>query len=233
MAGSVRGGDFLGRKAEWMIAVRRKQQQHVPQPRVIARPHLWIPGIAPFPKALRPLVIPGSQTFATVGSFNFTVPNHNSLTADARGAGGGGGGVEVHAGSATPGGAGGYSYFNAPTGNVVGYGGSGGPNGYNGAVGASGTGLNGDGNITGGGAAGGVGGYAPGFGGGPAGGSAQGGSGGPGGRAYKTWIEGQLVPLSVITIVVGPGGSPGVSEQISGASGPAYGAAGAVYVSWS
>jgi hypothetical protein len=180
----------------------------------------------------------GSASWGTPGTYYFTVPHHNSFNADVYGAAGGGGGCSTSDYYASPpqAGAGGYSYFNAPTGNLVGWGGNGGYFGgdwYDGGLstgpsGEHGTGANGDGNVYAGGAAPGAGGYmsvVP---------SWRGGPGGYGGRAYRSWGRGVLVPGSVIEIVVGQGGPPGgvaaPSPQYFVQGG--WGNNGAVYVSW-
>jgi len=170
------------------------------------------------------------MSFTVPGTYSFTVPAYHTFAADARGSGGGGGGITNGGGD---GAAGGYSYFNAPTGNLVGYGGNGGTHGdyttgIHGTNGAPGTGVGGDGNITGGGAAGG---NPVTY---PANGSVyDGGYGGAGGRAYKAWAKGSLLtPRSVITIVVGSGGAPGPIGNGLFTPG-SYGGNGAVYLSWS
>lgn len=43
-----------------------------------------------------PVVVPGSASFTSPGSFGFTVPLYNTLTADSRGAGGGGTGTNQY-----------------------------------------------------------------------------------------------------------------------------------------
>jgi hypothetical protein len=183
-------------------------------------------------------VVGGSASWGTPGVYNFTIPHHNVFNADVYGAGGGGGGCSTsdYYGSPPQAGAGGLSYFNAPTGNLVGYGGNGGYYGgdwYDGGLstgpgGEHGTGVNGDGNVYAGGAGPGGGGYfsvVP---------SWRGGPGGYGGRAYRSWARGVMAPGSVIQIVVGQGGSPGGVA----APNPEYfvqggwGGNGAVYVSW-
>jgi hypothetical protein len=216
----------------------------VPQRRVL-RPRLAIPGIAPLPRGLR-VVTPGSANYTTPGAYSFTVPEFNSFFADVRGASGGGGGVWLTGPYSTDGTAGGYSYFNAPTGNLVGYGGGGGGRAYyhaeapseweyydysvrQGAQGAHGSGVNGDYNGYGDATTGGLGADRN-------NGEFRGGRGGNGARAYRTWVYGSaLLPQSVITVVVGARGSPGQSEQnpqipVTPAQ---YGVNGAVYLSWS
>jgi hypothetical protein len=201
-----------------------------------------IPSLRRIIPSAGPVVIPGSVSYTTPGTYSFTVPNYRLLTADARGASGGGGGIWVSGAYSTDGTAGGYSYFYYSPGvaNLVGYGGGGGGRGYfndingdpnpvSGANGAHGSGANGDYNGYGDATAGGAGAYI-------AGGGPVGGTGGNGARAYKTWAKGSvLVPKSVITVVVGAGGSPGNSEY--NASYTTYGAGagvnGAVYISWS
>jgi len=189
--------------------------------------------IAPFRRMMpsaAPTITPGSVSFTTPGTYNFEVPYFHTLTSDCRGAGGGGAACTVYA--RIPGNAGGYSYFNAPTGNVVGYGGQGGE-GRNlaesseigGHAGAHGTGLNGDTNITAGGSPGGYQGVYT------QNGAYGGGPGGYGGRAVKTWVRGLLVPRSIIQVLVGAGGVQSFGDQYSTPAGP--GVNGAVYISWS
>lgn len=167
----------------------------------------------PFPFAMhRPDVTPGSVSFTTVGTFQFTVPEHNTLTVVVRGGGGGGTG-RTH-------GAGQSSSF----GDITATGG--------GTYNEPGTGINGDQNYTGGlgGTSGGVGDGGPGgagaYGGGAGGvgvskpGSAPGGGGSganiyfaplPGGAgggcAVKVYNEGLLTPGAQVTVVVGAGGT--------------------------
>lgn len=189
-----------------------------------------------------PTIIPGSVSFLTPGTYSFEVPYHHTLFADARGASGGGGGIswsQDDGATNHAGGSGGYSYFNAPTGNVVGYGGAGGqgidnyPGPYTGANGAHGTGLNGDYNGTGDATTGGVGAAFP-----TAGAEFYAGNGGNGARAYKTWASGLITPKSLITVVVGAGGARGAewfggTQDYSGFSPhSAAGVNGAVYISW-
>jgi hypothetical protein len=184
----------------------------------------------PMARSTRPPVTPGSVTYSTPGTYSFTVPNFNTLTATARGASGGGGstgswaldhadfgegcniwGVVNHLGG-NPGGGGGLSSFN---GSVVGNGGGGGggPAAANNATGVAGTqggASGGDTNTPGGGTSG------------AAGGPNEckvvdagaygtrcrgtGGTGGNGGLAQKSYSFGQLTPGSTITIVVGAKG---------------------------
>jgi hypothetical protein len=190
-----------------------------------------------FSIAIASPVTAGSVAYTTPGVYYFTVPAYNSLTADVRGAGGGGGGyTTIDFFAAPPRSAdGGYSYFNAPTGNLVGYGGQGGEYGfvgddfYTGANGAHGSGVNGDYN-----------GYADGAGGGAPASQMyvpawRGGYGGNGARAYRTWYaNGPLVPGSVIQIVVGTGGARGevIHYQPQYGYVASGGGNGAVYLSW-
>jgi hypothetical protein len=179
-----------------------------------------------------PTIIPGSVSYTSPGTYNFTVPYFHSLLADVRGASGGGGGYSEDS-SVYNGSAGGYSYFNAPTGNLVGYGGQGGGGGNsyagNGADGAHGSGVNGDYNGYGDATAGGAHAYMTSY---P---SLFGGNGGNGARAYRTWTKAQniLIPKSVITVVVGARGeaAPWNGDPYITSAQP--GVAGAVYISWS
>lgn len=178
-------------------------------------------------------VVPGSQAFTAPGTYTFIVPPYTSLTADARGAGGGGGGSRYTGYYIYQGDPGNYSYFAAPTGTVIGYGGSGG-SGSNwsppvgGVQGAHGMASGGDSNITGGGSPGGQGSIIT-----IGGGSLYGGPGGYGGRAVKTWGLGQLTPGTAITVVVGAGGAASPCEPVAIAQYNTAGANGAVYISWS
>lgn len=190
----------------------------------------------PFPiAALAEDVVPGSQSYTVTGTYQFLVPNYNTLTVTVRG--GGAQGYEYG-----PGNAGGASSFN---GNVIANGGqspvntdaggaggtaSGGDQNYTGESGALGTITGGTGGAgANGGGAGGTdnkgAGVAPG--GGGAGGviyfvGAPGGGGG--GCAVKTYTSG-LVVGSLVEVIVGAGG----------AGAPASGGAGArgqVDISW-
>ncbi|KRQ99283.1 hypothetical protein [Bradyrhizobium valentinum] len=236
------------------LAARKPSHLLVPERRVlipqrrVLRPRHALPGIAPLPVVARPPVTPGSTNYTTPGTYSFTVPHFNSFFADVRGASGGGGGVFLTGPYSTDGTAGGYSYFNAPTGNLVGYGGGGGGRAYyhaeapseweyydysvrQGANGAHGTGVNGDYNGTGDATSGGAGAYTY-------NGEFRGGAGGNGARAYRTWLYGSaLTPGSTITVVVGARGSSGQSETNPALQGnfaqAQYGVNGAVYLSWS
>lgn len=191
----------------------------------------------PFPILLmKGPVFPGSQLFTTPGTFQFQVPEYNTLTVTVRG--GGGQGFGLGAGYN-----GGNSSFN---GDVIGEGGHAPVDAS--AGGAGGNGIGGDQNFTGGtgggaqaliggsggngangGGAGGSGnsaaGQAPG--GGGSGGNIMGAGmpgGGGGGCAVKTY-HGELPPGAIITVVVGDGGNLAV-----GAGG--RGARGQVDISW-
>lgn len=177
-------------------------------------------------------VVPGSAAYTSPGTYTFIVPAYTTLTADVRGAGGGGAGSRYTGYYIYYGDNGNYSYFNAPTGNVVGYGGNGG-SGSNwnppvgGVQGAHGAAVGGDSNITGGGSPGGQGSVIT------LAGSLYGGPGGYGGRAVKTWALGQLTPGTAITIVVGAGGAASPCEPVGITQYNTAGVAGAVYLSWS
>jgi hypothetical protein len=189
----------------------------------------------PFPIAALPdMVVPGSESFTTPGTYQFTVPEYNALTVTVRGGGGQGFGL-------APGYNGGNSSFN---GNVIAYGGQAATE----ALGAGGGASGGDQNYTGGpggssqplaGGAGGAGANGGGAGGtGNAGaGNAPGGGGagsvifftgmpggGGGGCAVKTY-HGELSVGAQITVVVGDGGN-----LVTGAGG--RGARGQVDISW-
>lgn len=177
-------------------------------------------------------VVPGSASYTTPGTYTFIVPPYTTLTADVRGAGGGGAGSRYTGYYIYYGDPGTVSYFNAPTGNVVGNGGSGG-SGSNwnppvgGVQGAHGTASGGDSNITGGGSPGGQGSIIT------LQGSLYGGPGGYGGRAVKSWSLGQLAPGTAITVVVGAGGAASPCEPVGITQYNTAGANGAVYLSWS
>jgi hypothetical protein len=175
-----------------------------------------------------PPVTPGSAGWGPT-TVSFLVPQYNTLTIDLYGAGGGGGN--------SPG-----MYYGAPYGNgengghtyipELGLYGTGGGVGYDwqggytrGAQGPHGYGINGDGNITAGGAGGGAGADFLGYGPGP---------GGNGGRAYKTYYRGSgPAPGTYITIVVGSGGAPGYFyDYYRGIVSGGYGGNGALYISW-
>src|SRR5262249_51846963 len=121
------------------VANGRVERQRLGRFRVvrgrIMRPLGTLPGMMPMGNIAR--VVPGSTTFSTPGTFFFTVPLYNALTADVKGAGGGGGGgaadcdgciltkaadcirgpsQDVNCGGGTDGGRGGSSSFN---GNVI------------------------------------------------------------------------------------------------------------------
>lgn len=198
--------------------------------------------ILPFRRIIpvsRPPVIPGSASYTTPGTYSLVIPQFNNLGLDVRGAGGGGQGAPGWVGfnGATNGGVGGnggYSqvYLQQDSGllNVVGYGGQG---GQVGATGTYGTGQGGDQNITGGGSAGGSAGYMAG--GDP---TIYGTNGGYGGRATRNQPFSVVAPGMTLIIIVGAAGPPGANAtlntpfpfyQVSAG----YGAAGAVYISWS
>jgi hypothetical protein len=192
-------------------------------------------------------IVPGSASYTSPGTYSLTVPaNFNTFVIDVRGGGGGGGGAGTLSpqGYGTAGGAGSQSYVTIPGwASMVGYAGDGGQpdtysgsfTWYDGAAGANGPAVNGDSNITGGGAAGGVGanihgGYNP----NP---RSVGGNGGYGGRSVRTFTKQQLIvqPRQTLTIVVGGGGAAGTFPNWTPAvyTYPQPGSAGAVYISWS
>lgn len=182
----------------------------------------------------RPAVTPGSQTYSTAGSFNFTVPNFNSLTVEVWGGGGSGAG-----GGGTGGNNGASSSWN---GTVVANGGTRGLGDF--SPGSGGTASGGDTNTTGGNAQINGGGNSPngglggpdgvvgnwptntnGLGQAPGGGGAghdpgEDGGGGGGGYSRKTYSPGQLTVGASIGIVVGAGGAqtattyPGAAGQV-------------------
>lgn len=151
------------------------------------------------------VVVPGSQDFTIPGTFQFIVPEYDTLTVDVRGAGGGG---SNNAPTGHMGTAGGDSSIAELS--LYAYGGARGPGG-NGdpqqsplPAGASGGASGGDINTVGGGAAGGRGGYYSQY------SLWLGGPGGYGGRAQKTIHFdgfGAPPPGTVLTVVIGAGGS--------------------------
>lgn len=204
-------------------------------------------------------VTPGSQSFTTAGSSNFTVPCYNTLTVKVWGAGGGGSGARTGNGTA-----GGQSKFNnaliangggGATANGVfacaspGYGAGGtasggttNTTGANGVKCAGGTGCTGPagagGNaptITGTSGAGactsgGASGNTPGGGGGGGGYYASpGNGGGGGGYSTKTYVPGELTPGASLPVVVGSGGTGGTGY--SSCNGGA-GKVGRVTITW-
>lgn len=183
------------------------------------------------------IVVPGSQSYTTPGTYTFNVPAFNTLTVTVNAGGGGGGGYSNGHPEMYNGGNGGNSSFAS----VSAEGGLGGavcvalysdihnqfPNGSPG--GSSG----GDSNFTGTGGAGGQGyksasydlgsdSYAYG----------DAGYGGAGGRSVKTYIAGALG--ATVTVVVGAGGAAGGVANTAGITQyPTAGANGAVLISWS
>ena len=222
----------------------------VPKRDIIRPPaRLFIPGLLPAPQILGAVreVNPGSQSWSTPGTYNFTLPAFNTLIATVKGAGGGGSsaGYADFAGNGFTGivgSNGGQSQFGS---NLIAGGGLGGPGGstYNTAspmaAGASGTGYGGDQNFTGQGANGGVWGQAYHyeylgwwF-------RSYGGNGGPGGKTIKTYTYGTggMVLGAVIQIVVGAGGPPAYQYPVqylgSIEQWPSAGLNGSVQISWS
>lgn len=166
----------------------------------------------------------GSQTYATPGTYTFTVPQYTgTLTVTVNGAGGGGAGGC------------GFTYFDGPNacssgdgggqsvfGGIIGYGGSGASREYGSPnAGANGGASGGDTNGAGDGALGGAGGMSAGriL-------SAPGGAGstdyypgervsagGNGGRAAKSFTTTTLAPGTSVTVTVGSGGAGGVGTE--------------------
>lgn len=147
----------------------------------------------------------GSQSYATAGTYTFTVPSgYGQLTVTVRGAGGGGGGGGYY-GSQTgrPGTAGSRSSFNV---SLWANGGGGGPGGKingtpqttGGSAGSASDGSSGGGNTGGGGGAGA--GLNP---------NGTGGQGGTGGYVSGIYTPGTLPSGTQVTVVVGDGGSGG------------------------
>lgn len=151
------------------------------------------------------------------------------------GGGGGGGGTGNPSGNGGNGAGGAHAQF-AFSVTAYGGGGGGGGGGYNagafqGSTGAAGTAVNGDNNVTGGGAPGGSGGS-----GGPddwtRGGN--GGHGGAGGYTIKTYYWGQIAPNNPFNVgVFGPGGGgPGGSSPYFVGGNGGTGGYGRCYVDW-
>ncbi|WP_199085477.1 hypothetical protein [Bosea sp. ASV33] len=164
-------------------------------------------------------VVPQTLSFGP-GSYSFTWPEFNQIVFDLSAAGGGGGGAvtqdyQGHSFPGTDGNQGGNSYIDLSGFTLMATGGGGGgANNYSGGTqGVHGTGLNGDSNITAGGAPGGVGGSPQFF---------QGGYGGYGGRVIRTVLDGAIGSRlfgQVSTVVVGYGGSGGQNGGIFGSAG--------------
>lgn len=168
-------------------------------------------------------VVPGSQTFSTVGAQGFIIPQHTSITITVNGAGGGGGGW-YFGGSA--GGTGALTRVSGSGIDVRGNGGVGGAfatNTASGADGANGTGTGGTTNTTGGGRNGGKGvvlSQAP----------YTGGDGGKGGRSVRT---GTLTEGGSLTVTIGQGGAAGaLGSLVAISSNPTAGQNGTVTISW-
>jgi hypothetical protein len=197
-------------------------------------------------------VVPGSQTFSTAGSFNFTVPCHNTLTVQVWGGGAGGQGFGTTAVSA-----GGQSSWD---GTVLRANGGGAPSNGSFVGGTGGTASGGTTNTTGGAGGGGGGGANSGVGGaganGGAGGATQsscngsgrvgtepggGGSGaksqpracngmpggGGGGYTTRTWSAGTYLTSEIVPLVVGAGSAGGTGGNPGG-----NGAKGRVTITW-
>jgi hypothetical protein len=170
----------------------------------------------------------GSQTYATAGTFYFTIPAYLNMNVTVNGSGGGGDGksytfirgyneagaqyTTYYGGS---GGAGGASSFGAPT-PIIGNGGGGGNN-------VDGTASGGSINTTGGGAAGGA-----------AGGGTGSVKGGEGGKSFISYARESGGPSvgSVIPVVVGVGGAGGSPASGSYTYG-GTGVVGNVIIAWS
>lgn len=168
-----------------------------------------------------PAVVAGATTFSTPGTYSFTVPNFVSMSVSVKGAGGGGGGTGYnssyygHAGTA-----GTVTSFGSLIANAGGGGNGGGWFGYCGATGAAGTASGDSSATTGGGNAGGSpGGWGLGD---------CGGYGGAGGSVSATYTRSTLARGTVITIVIGSGGTGGLAG--SGSGGGVAGANGSVTI---
>lgn len=175
--------------------------------------------------SLRPPVTPGSASWG-YGTYGPVIPEYNALTMEIWGAGGGSG-TASYGGTAA--GAGGTSYFSAPSGAIYAYGGGpGGPGDGEtaGAYGAAGSASGGDVNTPGGGAAGGNWVYWN---------SYVGGHGGNGGYVRKTWLWGQAgspIVGSAYTLVCAGGGAGGYYQFNNDLSGYA-GSNASARLSWS
>lgn len=198
----------------------------------------------------RPDVTPGSQTFSTAGSFNFTVPAHNTLTVEVWGGGGGGGGssgftdvngtsgsssnwdataLVANGGAGSSGntggvggtGSGGTVNISGNNGSNAGtYGGAGGAGGNGGAGGAGSTGHGNPGVAPGG---GGSGAYV-----GTRAGTNSTGGGGGGGYTARTYTAGTYAVGTSVNISVGNRGTGGVGTSRNGGNG----AIGRVTITW-
>ncbi len=225
-----------------------KQDLLIPSRRLIApqRRRLYrsaLPGLAPVAFKGREVIIPGSVGYGA-GTYNFFIPNCNTLVIDLYAPGGGGGGAGGYQGQplpGTPGGAGGYVrvyyYGSGIAFDLVAYGGGGGPatnyDNYGGPLsGEHGTAVGGDINTTAGGSAGGVYGLVSSF----AGFVIYGSYGGYGARCAKT-ITGlggyQGAAVTVIVGSPGPAGANNVDGFSTNAQNPSAGNGGAAYISWS
>jgi hypothetical protein len=197
-------------------------------------------------------VVPGSQSFTTSGSFNFTVPAYNTLTVQVWGAGGGGAGcstttkvagvsgglsrwdgtVTANGGtraSTTAGGAGGTA--SGGTTNLTGQNGStagtqAGPGGDGANGGAGGDTIPGYGTGRPGVAPGG-GGAGGGYSGGRSGNCRGSGAGG-GGYSARSYAAGVYTPGEIVPVVVGARGTGGNGSSYDGG----LGAYGRVVVTW-
>jgi hypothetical protein len=221
--------DRFRRQVDLMIAAKRKRVEapalFIPQRRVL-RPRLWMPGIAPLPRSVRPPVNPGSASWTSPGSFNVLIPEYNVLTMYIWGAGGGGGGVTdgYYYRNTQWGGTGGTSYFGAPDTTIYAYGGTGGGNSSiapgqraPGDAGSHGGAANGNVyNTTGGGNAGGAGAqYNSGI-------WQYGGNGGNGGLVTRQWTYGAAgAPIAgqQYLLVLGAGGAAGWANAAVGSAG--------------
>lgn len=203
-------------------------------------------------------VTPGSQTFSTAGSFNFTIPCHNTLTIQVWGGGGGGQGAD-NASTYVAGGTGGTSSWNSSL--LQATGGQGGPAGTSLAVPTGGGGSGGTTNISGGngvgrqvnygcvsnageGANGGAGGTTTSPGPGVAGTAPGGGGSGPcffagkssvslaagGGGDYTTvnYASGSYTAGAIVPVVVGVGGTGGNGASSDGGAG----GSGRISITW-
>jgi hypothetical protein len=182
------------------------------------------------------LVIPafaladGSQSYATPGTYTFTVPAYGTLTVTVNGAGGGGAGGSFESlYQGANGSNGGNSSFN---GNIIGNGAGGGSpaikcssGGTYCYSGASGGASGGSTDTTGGGGAGGAGGAGDiGF--------LNGGAGGAGGKAVTTYNAGGLTAGAGTQVVVGAGGAGGAGGYDPYTGDGSSGSNGSVTISW-
>lgn len=145
----------------------------------------WIGGYSPYPSSTS-----GQVSYSTPGTYYFTAPYYNTMTATVIGAGGGGGGqnsggngeASIFLNLSVAGGFGGSPESTSSASGAAGGNGAGSPGG----VGAVSTYSTKD-----------------------ASGTYYGGNGGNGGSVVQSYSAGQIAPGSVVTIVVGVGGAAG------------------------